>query len=165
MEDVCMTEERSPAPQYIPIPQPSPPRHQLRRHRFFQSPPEVSHAYQGTRQDSHHDAQQPHGIAGLVRQIVTIHRPEKNILPELPPSYSFHDPTQPLPFLAPGLTLPKHWRVQDRPECAQTHNNPFPSVLRRAIEIVHRHIKDVPKVVKAAPTNLKWLKKHNYLSE
>jgi len=47
-------------------------------------------------------------------------------------------------------------------------------MLGGAIEGVHGRIKDIPKVVKAAPAKLrmhrarrklKWLKKHNYLSE
>jgi hypothetical protein len=212
MEDVCMPDEMYPAPQYVSLPEPCPPRPQRRRqshgqistrdsqqtsypgpirHRIFQNPPEESHAYQGirqeahqtTRHDSHRNAQQPYGVAAriqlqrdrrFVRQTVTTHRPEQNTLPELPPAYSFHDPTQPLPFQVPGLTLSERWRIQARPERAQTHSKSFSDVLSGAIEGVHGHIKNIPKIIKAAPEKLrthrarqklKWLKKHNYLSE
>jgi hypothetical protein len=204
MEDICMADERCPTPQYVSLSQPSPPRRQLRRqshrqistedsqqtfppellqHRVLQSPPEESHAYQGIRQDSHYTGQQPHGVAAriqlqrdrrLARRMVTTHRSEQNILPELPPAYSFHDPTLPLPFPTPGPTLLERWRVQPQQECAQIHSNSFSGGLSGAIEGVHGHIKDIPKIVKTAPARLrthrarqklKWLQKHNYLGE
>jgi hypothetical protein len=161
------------------------------RHCFLQTSTEESHAYQGIRNDSHQttrhnfqrDTQQPHGVASRLqlqrearrqRQAITTRCPEQNAPPEPPPAYSFLDPTLPLLLPVPGLTLAERWAVQARPERTQIRNNSLSGVLGGAVEGVHGHMRAIPKAIKAAPARLrtrrarlklKWLKKHNFLSE